>query len=58
VIWAELRRVPMSGPKSMVSLKAGLRASGKGSAARMVPAWISTFMKSSNGMVMPALRTA
>jgi hypothetical protein len=35
----------------MVSLKAGLRASGNGSAATMVPTRMSTFMKSSKEMV-------
>src|SRR5690349_20064014 len=39
--------MPISGPKSILSLKAGLRASGNGSASMMVPALISTLRKSS-----------
>ena len=37
VIWAEDLRVPISGPKSITSLIAGLRASGKGAASTTVP---------------------
>ena len=47
VIWAEDFRVPISGPKSITSLIAGLRASGKGAASTTVPHRMSIFMKSS-----------
>src|ERR1700678_4570082 len=50
MIWADERRVPISGPKSMVSFIAGLRASGKASAAVIVPARMSTLRKSSNAI--------
>ena len=51
VIWAEDFLMPISPPKSIVSLMAGLRASGNGSAYTTVPARISTFRKSSNAIV-------
>ena len=47
VIWADDLRVPISGPKSITSLIAGLRASGKGAASTTVPHRMSIFMKSS-----------
>jgi len=47
VTWADDFFTPISAPKSMRSLKAGLRASGKGSAAMMVPTRTSTLRKSS-----------
>jgi hypothetical protein len=37
VIWAEERFTPIPGPKSITSLNAGLRASGNGSALRILP---------------------
>jgi len=46
VNWADDRRVPISGPKSIVSLKAGFRASGNGSAAVMRPTRMSILSKS------------
>ena len=48
----EKRRTPSSGPKSMVNLMAGLRASGKGSACSTVPTRMSSAAKSS-GVAMP-----
>src|SRR5688572_14875809 len=43
--------MPIASPKSIFSLIAGLRASGNGSAATIVPTRISTFMKSPNAIV-------
>jgi hypothetical protein len=48
VICAEERLMPISGPKSTVSLNAGLRACGNGSTATIRPTRMSTFRKSSN----------
>ena len=42
MIWAEERLVPSSGPKSMVSFQAGLRASGKSSTSVTRPTRMST----------------
>jgi hypothetical protein len=42
--------MPISGPKSIVSFQAGLRASGKASTALTRPTRMSTFMKSSNSI--------
>jgi hypothetical protein len=42
MIWADERFVPSSGPKSIVSFQAGLRASGKSSTAVTRPTRMST----------------
>jgi hypothetical protein len=42
---------PTTGPKSIVSLSAGLRACGNGSAATMVPTRMSTARNWSKSMV-------
>jgi hypothetical protein len=52
VICAEERFSPISGPKSIVSFQAGLRASGKSSTWVMRPTRMSTFMKSSKSITV------
>jgi len=49
---AELRRRPISGPKSTTNLNAGRRASGNSSTSTIVPTRMSTLSKSSYVIVM------
>ena len=51
MICADERLVPISGPKSIVSFHAGLRASGKSSTATTRPTRMSTFRKSSKSII-------